>query len=118
MPKPNQAARDAHAKVRDFTLIQGPSERSWAHVLQDENWWGPDPEECCVCGGATLNKLDGKGYCKAHHSQAVKASMQSGRELLGRYDRAKQSLNSGRSRVSDFLPKELLRKAVGLEAHA
>lgn len=117
MPKVNNRTRAIHHDlVRNPNEITGPSERGWAYVLQDENWWGPDPEECHVCGGAALYKWAGKGACRAHRDQLMAQVNRDSNALIGRYDKAKRyGLNMGRSLVHSSLPKRALAEAIALD---
>jgi hypothetical protein len=113
----SERRRIHHDLIRNPNEITGLSERNWSYVLQDENWHGPDPDECTVCGNAALYKWCGKGYCRAHHDQAKRACRVDSDALIGRYERAKRGgrLNFGRSMVHSALPKLALEEAIALD---
>lgn len=101
----SEATRQAHTRLTSFSVRSTADESAWAQVLQDENWWGADPEECSICGGAALHKWDGNGYCHAHYSQATQAARLSSDAMIGRYDRARRAGRLiSRNRVADALP--------------
>ena len=107
----NVNARRAIQTIRDRYTSSNATEREWTHILQDTNWHGPDPEECCICAGAALHKTEnGKGYCHAHYRQACEASQRFNAGVLGRYDRAVRSgrINprGGASHSSRYVPQD------------
>ena len=114
MSSPTRLSRHYHQLACSAISRSNPSEVGWSAVLHDTQWFTEDPASCCRCSNHATHKVGQKGFCPAHHAEAVRAATSDANAMIARYTRAARmgQLSFGLSLVSKYLPKVALAEAV------